>query len=143
MSGRSIALIVVLIAVIGLLLPPACTAATTEIHIVKYANDGSTVLSEKTLTYQEMRDTLPVQGDGSTHYFHQGPVFIDDPDEDAEQQLRWNPDEDTNILEKDMGAVMGTSVKDLCDLVGGMTDSDTLVIKSSDGMSKSFAYKNV
>jgi hypothetical protein len=143
MSGRSIALIVVLIAVIGLLLPPACTAATTELHIVKYANDRSTVLSEKTLTYQEMRDTLPVQGDGSSHYFHQGPVFIDNSDEDVEQQLRWNPDEDTNVLEKDMGAVMGTSVKDLCDLVGGMTDGDTLLIKSSDGMSKSFAYKNV
>ena len=56
-------------------------AATTEIHIVKYANDGKTVLSEKTLTYQQMRDTLPVMGDGTTHYYHQGPVFVDNPNE--------------------------------------------------------------
>jgi hypothetical protein len=112
-------------------------AATTEIHIVKYANDRSTVLSEKTLTYQQMRDTLPVLGDGTTHYYHQGPVFATNPDD------RWNPKEDTNVQEKDMGAVKGTNLKDLCDLVGGMTASDTLVIKASDGMSKEFAYKNV
>jgi hypothetical protein len=118
-------------------------AATTGLHIVKYADDRSTVLAEKNLTYQEMRDTLPVQGDGSTHYFHQGPVFVDDPDEVVEQQLRWNPDEDSNVMEKDMGAVMGTSVKDLCDLVGGMSSGDTLVIAASDGLSREFAYKNV
>jgi hypothetical protein len=118
-------------------------AATTELHIVKYANDRTTVLAEKTLTYQEMKDTLPVQGDGSTHYYHQGPVFVDDPDNDVEQQLRWNPDEDTNVMEKDMGAVMGTSVKDLCDLVGGMTAGDTLAIVASDGLTREFAYRNV
>ena len=112
-------------------------AATTEIHIVKYANDRSTVLSEKTLTYQQMRDTLPVLGDGTTHYYHQGPVFATNPDD------RWNPKEDTNVQEKDMGAVKGTNLKDLCDLVGGMSAGDTLVIKASDGMTKEFAYKNV
>jgi hypothetical protein len=118
-------------------------AATTEIHIVKYANDRSTVLSEKTLTYQQMQETLPVLGDGTTHYYHQGPVFIDDPDPEMEELLRWNPDEDTNVEEKDMGAVKGTDIRDLCDLVGGMSASDTLVIKASDGMTKEFAYKNV
>lgn len=118
-------------------------AATTGIHIVKYSSDKTTIIAEKTLTYQEMRDTLPVLGDGSTHYFHQGPVFVDDPDEKVEQDLRWNPGEDTNIDTKDMGAVMGTSVKDLCDLVGGMSESDTLFIAASDGLTKEFAYKNV
>ena len=113
-------------------------AATTEIHIVKYANDRTTVLAEKTLTYQQMRDTLPVLGDGSTHYYHQGPVFVDQPG-----TIRWNPDEDTNVQEKDMGAVKGTNLKDLCDLVGGMSAGDTLIIKASDGMTKEFAYKNV
>jgi hypothetical protein len=112
-------------------------AATTEIHIVKYANDRSTVLSEKTLTYQQMRDTLPVLGDGTTHYYHQGPVFATNPDD------RWNPKEDTNVQDKDMGAVKGTNLKDLCDLVGGMSAGDTLIIKASDGMTKEFAYKNV
>ena len=37
-------------------------AATTQLHIVKYANDGTTILSEKTLTWQEMESSLPVAG---------------------------------------------------------------------------------
>lgn len=135
-------LILVLVSIVCLLIQP-CSAATTEIHIVKYANDRSTILSEKTLTYQQMRDTLPVLGDGTTHYYHQGPVFVDDPNPDTQEQLRWNPDEDTNVMEKDMGAVKGTDVQDLCDLVGGMSSKDTLFIKSSDGMSKELAYANV
>ena len=106
-------------------------AATSQIHVVKYANDGTTILAEKTLTYQEMESTLPVQGDGLTHYYLQGPVFVDDPDPKTEEQLRWNPNEDTNVQEKDMGAVKGTDVKDLCSLVGGMSSGETLKIKAS------------
>jgi hypothetical protein len=114
-------------------------ASTTQVHIVKYANDRTTILSEKTLTYQEMEDTLPVLGDGATHYYLQGPVFAGLTEEE-----RWNPDEDSNAVpEKDMGAVKGTDVKDLCNLVGGMSPGDTVVIKASDGMSKEFAYKNI
>ena len=138
---RSITLIALFIIILTFAAPSM--AATTQLHIVKYANDRTTILSEKTLTYQEMRDTLPVQGDGTTHYYLQGPVFIDGPDEAGEQAIRWNPLEDTNVQEKDMGAVMGTDVRDLCDLVGGMANGDTLVIKASDGLTKEFAYKNV
>ena len=61
-----------------------------------------------------------------------------------QEQLRWNPREDTNAVpEKDMGVVKGTDVKDLCNLVGGMSPGETLKIKSSDGLTKEFAYKNV
>jgi hypothetical protein len=133
---------VALITVILTFTAPAL-AATSQIHIVKYANDGKTILAEKTLTYQEMESTLPVLGDGSAHYYLQGPVFVDDPDPKTEEQLRWNPNEDTNIQEKDMGAVKGTDVKDLCSLVGGMSPGETLKIKASDGLAKEFAYKNV
>jgi len=119
------------------------SAATTDVHIVKYAADNTTVLSEKTVTYQWMEANLPVLGDGTTHYYHQGPVFIDNPDEALEQQLRWNPREDTNVQEKDMGAVKGTNLKDLCDLVGGMNPGDTVNVKASDGFVKTFAYTNV
>ncbi|MDD1698016.1 MAG: DUF3344 domain-containing protein, partial [Methanoregula sp.] len=120
------------------------SAATTQLHIVKYANDGTTILSEKTLTYQEMESSLPVLGDGLTHYYNQGPVFIDDPDPVMQEQLRWNPREDTNAFpEKDLGAVKGTDLKDLCNLAGGMSSGDTVKIKASDGFTKEFAYKNV
>ena len=62
------------------LLVAEAPAATTEIHITRYANDGTTLLNETTVTYQWMMDNLPVMGDGVTHYYHQGPVFLDDPD---------------------------------------------------------------
>ncbi len=119
-------------------------AATTQLHIVKYAKDGTTILSEKTITYQEMENLLPVQGDGFTHYYNQGPVFIDETDPVTQERLRWNPKEDTNAYpEKDMGAVKGTDLKDLCNLVGGMSSGDTVTLKASDGFTREFAYKNV
>ena len=118
-------------------------AATTQVQIIKYANDGTTVLSAQNVTYQQMRDTMPVLGDGTTHYYHQGPLFVDDPDEATEQALRWNPEEDTNVLEKDMGAVKGTNLKDLCNLVGGMSAGEQVKVLSSDGWYKWFAYENV
>lgn len=119
------------------------SAATTEVHVIKYAMDKTTVIGEQTVPYQWMETNLPVMGDAITHYYHQGPVFLDDPDETVEQQLRWNAAEDTNVKEKDMGAVKGTAVRDLCDLVGGMQPGDTVTIKASDGFSKTFAYRNV
>jgi len=113
------------------------SGATTEVHIVKYAADGYTVLKEKRVDYHWMEENLPVIGDGTTRYYHQGPVFVDDPEE------RWNPAEDANVQEKDMGAVKGTNLKDLCDLVGGMEDGDYVVIRAMDGLKRPFAYKNV
>ena len=108
------------------------SGATTSVHLVKYANDGSTILAEKTVSYQWMEENLPVQGDGVVHYYHQGPVFDGD---------MWDPDETANL--KDKGAVMGTDVKDLCDLVGGMSPGDEVTIYAVDGYSEEFAYSNV
>jgi hypothetical protein len=119
------------------------SAATTQVHIARYAADNMTVLSEKTVTYQWMEANLPVMGDGKTHYYHQGPVFVDDADPAREEQLRWNTAEDKNVQEKDMGAVKGTNLKDLCDLAGGMAPGDVVKIKADDGFSKTFAYENV
>jgi len=90
-----------------------------------------------------METTLPVLGDGTTHYYNQGPVFVDDADPAREEQLRWNAAEDKNVQEKDMGAVKGTNLKDLCNLVGGMAPGDVVKIKADDGFSKTFAYENV
>jgi hypothetical protein len=136
-------LLIILFSIILTFATPSL-AATNQIHIVKYAGDGATILAEKTITYQEMEKSLPVLGDGSTHYYHQGPVFIDDPDPVTQERLRWNPREDTNAYpEKDMGAVKGTDLKDLCNLVGGMSSGDTVKIKASDGFTKEFVYKNV
>jgi len=119
------------------------SAATTQVHIARYAADNITVIKEKTVTYQWMEGNLPVLGDGVTHYYHQGPVFVDDADPALQEQLRWNTAEDKNVQEKDMGAVKGTNLKDLCDLAGGMVPGDVVKIKADDGFSKTFAYENV
>ena len=90
-----------------------------------------------------MEQNLPVHGDGVTHYYHQGPVFLDDADPEREEDLRWNVAEDKNVREKDMGAVKGTALKDLCDLAGGMQPGDTVTLRAEDGFSRTYAYRNV
>ncbi|MGI9952712.1 hypothetical protein V3F56_10165 [Moorellaceae bacterium AZ2] len=113
--------------------------------MVKYASDKKTVLAARTVSYQWMEANLPVHGDGKTHYYHQGPVF-----EQAWRQIYpdkqydpWDPEEKVNIKSRDYGAVKGTNVKDLCDLVGGMSPGDELRIKAIDGFARWFAYENV
>jgi hypothetical protein len=119
------------------------SAATTQVHIARYAADNVTVINETTVTWQWMEANLPVMGDGQTHYYHQGPVFIDDADPAREELLRRNTAEDKNVQEKDMGAVRGTNLKDLCDLAGGLAPGDVVKIKADDGLTKTFAYENV
>jgi hypothetical protein len=135
MLRRRLVMLVCLLTVVtfsNLLFPAQMlqAAATTSVKITKYASDRTTVLSQTTITYQTMKDTLPVLGDGTTHYYLQGPIFKDDPNSTTQEMLRWNQEEDTNVQEKDMGAVKGTNLKDLCNLVGGMAAGDTLKVKS-------------
>lgn len=119
---------------LGVSLPVLAADPTTEVLIVKYALDGTTVVNETTIGYLTMESTLPVQGDGVTHYYHQGPVFDETMD-------KWDPEETTNF--KDKGAVRGTDIADLCDLVGGMEPGDTVVIRAIDGYNIQFGYENV
>ena len=128
---------------------PCWATGTTEVQIVKYANDATTVLNETTVNYEWMMNNLPVYGDGVTHYYHQGPIFQEEweeihPNETWDRERdKWNPEEDVNVLTKDLGAVKGTNVKDLCELVGGMAEGDTVEIKAVDGFFKRFPYENV
>jgi parallel beta-helix repeat protein len=142
-SGNDVLRNVLICLALFLLVAPAM-AATTQVQVIKYANDNTTILNQTTVNYTWMMANLPVLGDGTTHYYAQGPLFLDDAtNETHEQELRWNPAEDFNVLEKDMGAVKGTNLKDLTDLVGGMSPGERLKILSSDGWNKWFAYKNV
>ncbi|HNB02845.1 MAG TPA: argininosuccinate synthase, partial [Methanoregulaceae archaeon] len=61
------------VVLLGMVLVTPVLGATTQVHVVKYASDKTTILAEQTLTYQEMEATLPVMGDGITHYYLQGP----------------------------------------------------------------------
>jgi PKD repeat protein len=131
----------ILIVLLGfaMIISTPVTAATTSIHIVKYANDGTSILDETTVDFHWMEANLPVYGDGITHYYHQGPVF------NSSIANKWNPEEnDPAILTKDYGAAKGTNTKDLCDLVGGMSSTDkNVTLLASDGFSKAFAYSSI
>ncbi|NLE76871.1 MAG: molybdopterin-dependent oxidoreductase [Chloroflexi bacterium] len=113
--------------------PPVTDEATDSITVTKYDIDGTTILEQTTLTYAELEASLPVQGDGTTRYYFQGPTF--DPEN------LWDPDETMNL--KNKGAVKGTDVKDLCELVGGATDGDIIQVRASDGYGEQFQYGNV
>ncbi|MDK2974173.1 MAG: hypothetical protein PWP08_544 [Methanofollis sp.] len=121
------------------------TDGTTELHIVKYADDRKTVLNETTVDYHWLEENLPVHGDGVTRYYHQGPVF-DGVWEDVhpdEPYDGWNPAEDVqmSILYKgDFGAVMGTDLKDICEYIGGASPGDTIDVCARDGYDKTFPY---
>ena len=141
MKRATLAIPVRLILCIGIVLllsistlPHLAQAATTEVRVVKYASDETTILNETTVTYGWMEESLPVQGDGVTHYYHQGPVFNSPPGP-------WDENETANL--KDKGAVKGTDVRDLCDLVGGMSAGDEIKIRASDGFNKRFGYENI
>ena len=122
---------IVLFCIAIILLVSPAMAASTQIHVVKLANDGITILNETTKTYQWLEENLPVLGDETTNWYLQGPVFSGD---------RWNPAENSNL--KNWGRNKGTNVKDLCDLVGGMKSGETVKIWDG-GFSKTFPYENV
>ena len=126
--------LIMLVSVLGVLsATPVLAAGTSSITITKYASDGTTVLDQETIDYQTMESTLPVQGDGATHQYLQGPTF--------DTNNLWDSSETVNV--KDWGANKGTDVKDLCELAGGMSPGDTVDVKAIDNFTKTFDYPNV
>ncbi len=117
---------------VSMLAVAASAAPTTEVHVVKITADGQTVINETTVDYRWMETNLPVLGDGVTHYYHQGPVFEGD---------KWDPNETVNF--KDRGAVKGTDIRDLAELVGGAEPGDEIMVRAADGYHVEFAYRNV
>lgn len=131
---RYFPLLILLVVLAGMVCVTAA-APTTSVRITKLGTDGITVLNETTIDIQWMESHLPVQGDGTTHYYHQGPVFVGD------KEGQWDPNETTNF--KDRGAVRGTAIRDLCELVGGMAPEDAVVISAVDGYRVDFPYKTI
>jgi hypothetical protein len=70
LSYKSFTLITII-----LLIVISSASATANLEILKYAEDGSTILGEDSAGYKWMEQNLPVKGDGRTHYYLQGPVF--------------------------------------------------------------------
>jgi PKD repeat protein len=146
-SRQVIITLMVLLLAAAVLSAPVAAANynTTELRIAKYANDKLTVLNETTVDYHWLEANLPIQGDGVTRYYHQGPVFEGEwekvhPDEAYDG---WNPGEDVRmsvLYKADFGAVMGTDLRDICNYIGGAGEGDAINIRSSDGFSKNYPY---
>jgi len=122
-------------ALIGILSAAPTTADAppqTSLTITKYAADGTTILATQTVTYAWLEANLAVQGDGTTHYYTEGPTF--DP------ANLWDPTEICPPPDslKDKGALKGTDLKDICNLVGGISHGDTVQVKAADGYNDVF-----
>jgi hypothetical protein len=148
-EGQVVIALCACVVLLFLLLP--VQAYTTEVHVVKYAPDGVTILNETTVDYTWMRDNLPIMDEDNlngtkyTHHYFQGPVFEDEWYEvhPGEPWDYWNPTEDVNVESRDYGAVAGTNVADLCDLVGGMSPGNKVNIRASDNFNKWFSWDDV
>ncbi len=120
----------------------AVPAAAASVEVIKYAEDGKTVLAQTVVDTSWMEQNMRVFGDGETVYYHEKMIFEGDPD----TMNPWDPDEKSAkaILELGkIGAVKGTSVKDLCELVGGAAEGDTIRLKAKDGWLKDLKYRYV
>jgi DMSO/TMAO reductase YedYZ molybdopterin-dependent catalytic subunit len=106
-----------------------------ELRIVKYAEDGTTILAEETLNYIDMKDRFKVIGDGTTVYKFQG--ITNDPEN------IWDPEETNLGGFKIANAVMGTRLKDLCELVGGMGAGTEIVLAANDGYETKLPYSSI
>jgi DMSO/TMAO reductase YedYZ molybdopterin-dependent catalytic subunit len=110
-------------------------APETELHIIKYATDGTTVLNETTVDYLWMEENLAVIGNGTTVYKFEGVTF--DPDD------LWDPNETCPNGFKIQNAVKGTRIRDLCELVGGMGSGTEIKLIASDGYETTLPYSSI
>lgn len=136
MKNRFIILALLVFAVAGMLVAPVAAGdptPTTEVTVIKLAEDG-TKIDEVPISLNTLKaggEEFPIQGDGVTHYYHQGPVTSDP----------WNLAEDQSLL--DMGALKGTDLKDLCEVVG-MDEGDTVTVTPIDNYDpQTYPYENV
>ncbi len=105
-----------------------------SVHIIKYDTDGTTVLHETNATYLWMKANLPVIGDGTTAYKFESVDFSGD---------HWDQAETYPGGFKVDRVVKGTSVKDLCELVGGMGAGTEIKLVASDGYESKLGYANI
>jgi PKD repeat protein len=106
-----------------------------ELHIVKYAADGTTVIDEETLTYIDMQSQFEVIGDATTIYKYEG---ITNNAADI-----WDSDETYPGGFKIANAVKGTRIVDLVELVGGMGTGTDIVFKAKDGWETTLPYSSI
>ncbi len=127
-----------LLLLVVLLVAAPAAAQTTQVSVIRYESDGTTVADQVTHDVAWMESNLPIFGDGTTPYLFQGPIV----ESSAGDPAKWNPAEDSN-LGKVNETIKGSYLKDLCNLVGGMQPGGEVKISASDGFSVRLGYDNV
>lgn len=112
---------------------------TTSVTITKHDAYGN-VTDTTTVSWEWMRDNLPIIGDGETDYYIQKGTAISDTFDAVWDTQETDTDPDT-LLE--MGYARGTDVKDLLELVGGASEGDSVLFTASDGWKTWFDYENI
>lgn len=113
-------------------------AITTRLTVTKYDAHGN-IIATTTKSYQWLEANEPVQGNGATKFYCEGPYF-----NTTDFNTLWDTSENgNNIDSRYYGEPKGTAVKDLCDLVGGASPGDTVTIKGSDDFAKVFDYDSI
>jgi len=125
-------LIATLLLIVGGILVAPVSAVTTEVTTIKYAaNNYSYAESSATRTWTQMQSSF-TNVDSKGPVYMQGPTFnTSDPYGDAGENM---------ILYYEHN---GTYVRNLTDLVGGMSAGDEIAVKASDGMTRYFNHTNV
>ncbi|MDG6257089.1 MAG: hypothetical protein QCH35_05760 [Methanomicrobiaceae archaeon] len=116
-------------AITGLPAGPSCT-----VTILRRESDGGRILNATTVSCSWMEEHCAVHGDTEAPYRFQGPTF-DTGD-------RWNPAETKNLAKVEE-VVQGTTLRDLCDLVGGMREGDELRMTATDGYVVELMYDTI
>ena len=125
----------ILVVLLLLILITTVTAYTTEVTVQRIAVDGITPINETTVSHQWMETHLPVYGDGKTLYYSQGPTF--------NESDYWDNAEWQNVESRNWSAVIGTDLKDLCNLVGGGSPGSTILVAGDDMVGRDFSYESV
>lgn len=109
----------------------------SEVRIIKYDEDHTTILKEVTVDYLWMeRDSgFDVIGDGETVYKFEG--ITNNPDD------VWDADETYPGGFKIQNAVKGTRIRDLCELVGGMGAGTEIELVAKDGYKTILPYSSI
>ncbi len=113
-------------------------AATTSLTVTKYDAHG-TVLGTQTVTYQWMEANLPVQGDGTIHYYAQGPTF-----DEHQFQYGMEPGGRRQRGHPGLWCVPRAPMSKTCATWWvGPRQADTIKIKAADNFYKWFDYEDV
>ncbi|MDD2666912.1 MAG: hypothetical protein PHQ37_08035, partial [Methanocellales archaeon] len=111
------------------------TSSMTSLHIIKYGVDGVTIMNETNVSYLWMKQNLDVYGDGETYYKFEAVDFTEGD--------HWDQEETYPGGFKISDAIKGTSLRDICELVGGMGEGTDIKLVATDGYETTLGYDNI